>query len=53
VNLYYLILETDRSLASAWYNTEDFQDWFWTDRDGGLSLGYRQYFNPREDKGVF
>jgi hypothetical protein len=40
-------------LASAWFNTQDFQDWFWTDRDGGFSVGYRQYFNPREDKGVF
>ena len=40
-------------LASAWFNSQDFQDWFWTDRDGGFSVGYRQYFNPREDKGVF
>jgi len=40
-------------LFSAWYNSQDFQDWFWTERDGGLSIGYRQYFNPREDKGVF
>ena len=24
-------------LASAWFNTEDFQDWFGTERDGGLS----------------
>ncbi len=40
-------------LFSAWYNTEDFQEFTWTDRDGGLSLGYRQYFNKFEDKGVF
>ena len=40
-------------LFSAWFNSQDFQDWFWTDRDGGFSVGYRQYFNPREDKGVF
>jgi hypothetical protein len=40
-------------LASAWFNTEDFQDWFYTDRDGGFSVGYRQYFNRHEDKGVF
>jgi hypothetical protein len=40
-------------LFSAWYNTEDFQEFIWTDRDGGLSLGYRQYFNKFEDKGVF
>lgn len=40
-------------LASAWYNTEDFKDWTWSDRDGGLSLGARQYFNRYEDQGVF
>jgi hypothetical protein len=40
-------------LFSAWYNTEDFQEFFWTNRDGGLSLGYRQYFNEFEDKGMF
>jgi hypothetical protein len=40
-------------LASVWYNTEDFKDWTWTDRDGGLSLGARQYFNRFEDQGVF
>lgn len=40
-------------LASAWFNTQDFQDWFYTDRDGGFSVGYRQYFNRNEDKGVF
>ena len=40
-------------LASAWYNTEDFQDWSWTSRDGGLSAGVRQYFNRYEDQGVF
>ena len=40
-------------LASAWYNTQDFQDWLYTDRDGGFSLGYRQYFNRREDNGAF
>lgn len=40
-------------LLSAWYNTQDFQEWFWTERDGGFSVGYRQYFNRREDKGVF
>ena len=40
-------------LVSAWYNTEDFKDWTWTERDGGLSLGARQYFNRFEDQGVF
>ena len=40
-------------LASAWHNTEDFQDWSWTSRDGGLSAGVRQYFNRYEDQGVF
>lgn len=40
-------------LFSAWYNTEDFQEFMWTDRDGGVSLGYRQYFNRSEDNGVF
>jgi len=40
-------------LASAWFNTEDFQDWLYIDRDGGLSVGYRQYFNRNEDKGAF
>ena len=40
-------------LASAWYNTEDFKEWAWSDRDGGLSLGARQYFNRFEDQGVF
>ena len=40
-------------LASAWFNTEDFQDWFYTDRDGGFSVGYRQYFNRHEDKESF
>ena len=40
-------------LFSAWYNTEDFQEFTWTDRDGGLSLGYRQYFDKFEDKGMF
>ena len=40
-------------LVSAWYNTQDFQDWLYTDRDGGFSLGYRQYFNRREDNGAF
>ncbi len=40
-------------LFSAWFNTEDFQDWLYIDRDGGLTLGYRQYFNRNEDKGVF
>jgi len=40
-------------LFSAWYNTEDFQEFTWTNRDGGLSLGYRQYFNKFEDKGMF
>jgi hypothetical protein len=40
-------------LFSAWYNTDDFQEFMWTDRDGGVSLGYRQYFNRSEDQGVF
>lgn len=40
-------------LFSAWYNTEDFQDFMWTDRDGGVSIGFRQYFNRSEDNGVF
>lgn len=40
-------------LASAWYNTEDFKEWAWSGRDGGLSLGARQYFNRFEDQGVF
>ena len=40
-------------LGSAWYNTQDFQDWMWTSRDGGLSAGVRQYFNKFEDQGVF
>ncbi|MCO4791256.1 MAG: DUF3575 domain-containing protein [Flavobacteriales bacterium] len=40
-------------LVSAWYNTQDFQEWLDTDRDGGFSLGYRQYFNRHEDNGAF
>jgi len=40
-------------LGSAWYNTPAFKDWFWVDRDGGLSAGVRQYFNNYEDQGVF
>ena len=40
-------------LASAWYNTPDFKDWMYTDRDGGLSVGIRKYHNRYEDKGVF
>jgi hypothetical protein len=40
-------------LASAWFNSQDFQDFFWTDRDGGFSVGYRQYLNRHQDKGVF
>ena len=40
-------------LASAWYNTPDFKEWMYTDRDGGLSVGIRKYHNRYEDKGVF
>ena len=40
-------------LGSAWYNTPEFKDWMWVDRDGGLSAGVRQYFNRYEDQGVF
>jgi len=40
-------------LVSAWYNTEDLQDWLYIERDGGFSMGYRQYFNRNEDNGVF
>jgi hypothetical protein len=40
-------------LGSAWYNTPEFKDWTWTERDGGLSAGVRQYFNRYEDQGMF
>lgn len=40
-------------LGSAWYNTEEFKDWMYINRDGGLSAGVRQYFNRLEDQGVF
>ncbi len=40
-------------LGSAWYNTEEFKDWMYIDRDGGLSAGVRQYFNRYEDQGFF
>ena len=40
-------------LGSAWYNTPEFKDWVWIERDGGLSAGIRQYFNRYEDQGVF
>lgn len=40
-------------LGSAWYNTPEFKDWFWVERDGGLSAGVRQYFNRYEDQGMF
>jgi len=40
-------------LGSVWYNTEEFKDWMYIDRDGGLSAGVRQYFNRYEDQGVF
>ena len=40
-------------LGSVWYNTEEFKDWMYIDRDGGLSAGVRQYFNLYEDQGVF
>ena len=40
-------------LGSAWYNTPEFKDWVWIERDGGLSAGVRQYFNRHEDQGMF
>jgi len=40
-------------LGSAWYNSEEFKDWMYVNRDGGLSAGVRQYFNRHEDQGVF
>lgn len=40
-------------LVSAWYNTEDFKDWLYTDKDGGFSAGVRKYFNRYTDEGIF